>query len=200
MLSAEYKLEEKKMREIKEIHIHCSATREGQAITADEIRKWHKARGWSDIGYHYIIGFQGIEFGRPLYRIPASARGHNKYAAAVWYIGGVDANGKPKDTRTPRQKELLVKIIKQLKAKYPKAIIIGHRDLSPDRDGDLKVEKSEWLKSCPCFPAEKWAFELGLQPKGYKPRSEEAQNYLKDEKAKRNKVRASSKKSSTASS
>ena len=188
------------MREIKEIHIHCTATREGHAITADEIRKWHKARGWSDIGYHYIIGFQQIEFGRPLYRQPASAKGHNKSSAALAYVGGLDANGKAKDTRTPRQKELLVKIIKQLKAKYPKAIIIGHRDLSPDRDGDSKVEKSEWLKSCPCFPAERWGVELGLQPEGYKPRSEEAQNYLKDEKAKRNKVRSNSKESSSTSS
>jgi len=52
-------------RQIKEIHIHCSATREGQAITADTIRRWHLDRGWSDIGYHYIIGHQQIEFGRP---------------------------------------------------------------------------------------------------------------------------------------
>ncbi len=179
------------MREIKEIHIHCSATREGQAITADEIRKWHLARGWSDIGYHYIIGHQQIEFGRPLGRIPASARSHNSNAAAICYIGGLDSNGKPKDTRTERQKELLIKMIKQLKHIYPKAVIVGHRDLSPDRDGDSKIEKSEWLKSCPCFPAEKWGFELGLQPKGYKPRSEEAQNYL-NEKAKRNKARKTS--------
>tara|TARA_R100001510_G_C7545694_1_gene131438 strand:- start:26 stop:550 length:525 start_codon:yes stop_codon:yes gene_type:complete len=171
-------------RQIKEIHIHCSATREGQAITADEIRKWHLARGWSDIGYHYIIGFQQIEFGRPLSRIPASVRGANKTAAAICYIGGLDNNGKPKDTRTERQKELLIKMIKQLKHIYPKAVIVGHRDLSPDSDGDSKVEKKEWLKSCPCFPAEKWGFELGLQPKGYKPRSEEAIEYLKDEKAK----------------
>ena len=127
------------MREIEEIQIHCSATREGHAITADEIRKWHKARGWSDIGYHYIIGFQGIEFGRPLHRMPASAKGHNKHAAAVCYIGGLDSNGKAKDTRTPRQKELLIKIIKQLKAKYPKAKIYGHRDLSPDKNKDGKI-------------------------------------------------------------
>jgi len=193
MLNAEYKLEEKKMREIKEIHIHCSATREGQAITANEIRKWHKARGWSDIGYHYIIGFQGIEFGRPLHRIPASARGRNKYAAAVCYIGGVDANGKAKDTRTPRQKELLVKIIKQLKAKFPKAKIHGHRDLSVDRDGD-GVEKHEFMKMCPCFDAE--VEYMDFQPEGFVPKSKVG----KDEKAKRNKVRASSKKSSTSSS
>jgi len=173
------------MREIKEIHIHCSATREGQAITADEIRKWHLARGWSDIGYHYIIGHQQIEFGRPLGRIPASARGHNKYAAAICYIGGLDANGKAKDTRTERQKELLIKMIKQLKHIYPKAKIHGHRDLSVDKDGD-GVEKHEFMKMCPCFNAE--VEYLDFQPKDFKPKSKAAI----DEKAKRNKARKTS--------
>lgn len=167
-------------RQIKQIHIHCSATREGQAITADEIRKWHIARGWSDVGYHYIIGFQQIEFGRPLGRIPCSARGHNKYSAAICYIGGLDSNGKPKDTRTERQKELLIKMIKQLKHIYPKATIHGHRDLSVDKDGD-GVEKHEWMKSCPCFDAELEYLEF--QPKGFKPKSKVAKDYL-NEKAK----------------
>ena len=185
MQRKEFKKEIKMSRQIKEIHIHCSATREGLAITAHEIKKWHLARGWSDIGYHIIIGHQGIEYGRPLQKIPASVRSRNSHAIAICYIGGLDANGKPKDTRTPRQKELLLKVLKQLKFIYPKAYIVGHRDLSPDRDGDSKVEKSEWLKSCPCFPAEKWAFENGLQPKGYKAKSEEAIEYLKDEKNKR---------------
>ncbi len=180
-------------RVIKEIHIHCSATK--QVVSADTIRRWHTSepRNWSDIGYHYVISNQ-IEFGRPVSRMPASARGHNKHAIAICYSGGLNpVTGEPEDTRSPRQKELMLKLIKQLKHIYPNAIILGHRDLSPDRDGDSKVEKSEWLKSCPCFPAEKWGFELGLQPKGYKPRSEEAQNYLKDEKAKRNKARKTSK-------
>ena len=141
------------MREIKEIHIHCSATKEGLAITAQEIRKWHLARGWSDIGYNYVVGFQSIETGRPLHRIPASAKGHNKYAIAISYIGGLDINGNPKDTRTPRQKELIIKLIKQLKGKFPKAKIYGHRDLSPDKNKDGKITSDEWLKSCPCFDA-----------------------------------------------
>ena len=164
-------------REIKQIHIHCSATKEGLAITADEIRKWHLARGWSDIGYHYIIGFQQIEFGRPLAKMPASARGHNKHAAAICYIGGLDENGKPKDTRTERQKELLIKMIKQLKHIYPKATIHGHRELSVDRDGD-GVEKHEWMKSCPCFDAELEYLEF--QPKGFKPKSKAAKDYLNE--------------------
>ena len=167
------------MREIKEIHIHCSATREGQAITADTIRRWHTSdpRNWSDIGYHYIIGFQGIEFGRPLHRSPASARGHNKHAAAICYIGGLDSNGKAKDTRTERQKELLIKIIKQLKAKYPKAKIHGHRDLSPDKNKDGKIDEWEFMKMCPCYNAEEEYAQF--QPDGFKPKSAAAQKAKK---------------------
>ena len=88
-----------------------------------------------------------------MHRIPASAKGHNKYAIAISYIGGLDINGKPKDTRTPRQKELIIKLIKQLKGKFPKAKIYGHRDLSPDKNKDGKITSDEWLKSCPCFDA-----------------------------------------------
>lgn len=174
------------MREIKEIHIHCSATKEGQAITADEIRKWHTSppRSWSDIGYNYIVGFQGIEFGRPLGRIPASARGHNKYAAAICYIGGLDSNGKAKDTRTPRQKELLIKMIKQLKHIYPDAKIYGHRDLSPDKNKDGKIDEFEFMKQCPCFDAE--VEYLEFQPKGFKPKSATGQKAKKKKDDKTN--------------
>tara|TARA_Y100001938_G_C7958316_1_gene362918 strand:+ start:320 stop:841 length:522 start_codon:yes stop_codon:yes gene_type:complete len=170
-------------RQIKEIHIHCSATRKNN-ITADEIRRWHTSapRSWSDIGYHYVITATQLEFGRPLHRIPASARGHNKYAAAICYVGGLNPEtGKPEDTRTPRQKELLIKLIKQLKHIYPKATIHGHRDLSVDKDGD-GVEKHEWMKSCPCFDAELEYLEF--QPKGFKPKSKAAKDYIKNEKAK----------------
>ena len=182
MQRKEFKKEIKMSRQIKEIHIHCSATREGLAITAHEIKKWHLARGWSDIGYHIIIGHQGIEYGRPLQKIPASVRSRNSHAIAIAYIGGLDANGKPKDTRTPRQKELLLKVLKQLKFIYPKATIHGHRDFSVDMDGD-GVEKHEWMKSCPCFEAE--LEYIDLQPKNFKPKSKAAKDYLKDEKDKR---------------
>ena len=181
MQKKEFK-KEIKMRVIKEIHIHCSATREGQAITADTIRRWHLNRGWSDIGYHYIIGHQQIEFGRPLGRIPASVRGHNKYAAAICYIGGLDSNGKAKDTRTERQKELLIKMIKQLKHIYPDAKIHGHRDLSPDKNNDGKIDEFEYMKQCPCFDAE--VEYLEFQPKGFKPKSAAGQKAKKKKESK----------------
>ena len=167
------------MREIKEIHIHCSATR--KIVNAETIKSWHKAepRNWSDIGYHFVITGK-IEAGRPLHRTPASARGHNKNAIAICYSGGLNPEtGKPEDTRTLLQKELLIKLLKQLKAKYPKAKIHGHRDLSIDRDGD-GVEKHEFMKMCPCFDAE--IEYMYLQPKNFKPLSKAGKDYLKKKK------------------
>ena len=176
------------MREIKQIHIHCSATKTDN-ISASTIRRWHLQRGWSDIGYHYVIN-SAIEFGRPLHRMPASARGHNSNAAAICYVGGLDENGKAKDTRTPRQKELLIKLIKQLKAKYPNATIHGHRDFSPDKNKDGKIDTWEYMKACPCFDAEVEYAEF--QPKGFKPKSAAGQKA----KAKKKKVESDDSKES----
>ena len=173
------------MREIKEIHIHCSATKEGvkNNITAQEIRKWHMSepRNWSDIGYHVVVGMGAIEGGRPLHRIPASVKSKNTNAVAVCYVGGLDANGKAKDTRTPKQKEMLIKVIKNLKKLYPKATIHGHRDFSKDKDSD-GVEKHEFMKMCPCFDAE--VEYMDFQPKNFKPLSKAGKDYLKNKNAK----------------
>ena len=92
----------------------------------------------------------------------------NSNAIAICYVGGLDSNGKPEDTRTPRQKESLIKLIKQLKEKYPKATIHGHRDLSPDKNKDGKIDEWEFMKQCPCFDAE--VEYLEYQPKSFKPK------------------------------
>ena len=118
------------MRIINEIIIHCSATPEGKDYTVEQIRQWHKQRGFSDIGYHYVIYRDGsIHSGRPIERIGAHCLKHNAHSIGVCYIGGVAKDGKtPKDTRTDAQKESLIKLIKELKAKYPKATVHGHRE------------------------------------------------------------------------
>ena len=88
------------MREIKQIHIHCSATKTDN-ISASTIRRWHLQRGWSDIGYHYVIGLDGkIEAGRPVSKIGAHAKGYNKTSIGICYIGGLSENKRAKDTRT----------------------------------------------------------------------------------------------------
>ena len=129
------------MRIINEIIIHCSATPEGKDYTVEQIRQWHKQRGFSDIGYHYVIYRDGsIHSGRPIERIGAHCLKHNAHSIGVCYIGGVSKDGKtPKDTRTDAQKESLIKLIKELKAKYPKATVHGHREYAN--------------KACPCFDA-----------------------------------------------
>ena len=120
------------MRAIHKIIIHCTATREGDDISVDTIRRWHLARGWSDIGYHYIIDIKGnINAGRPIELIGAHCKGENKYSIGVAYVGGVEADGvTPKDTRTKAQKDSIIRLVKKLKGCYPDVNIHGHNEFS----------------------------------------------------------------------
>ena len=130
-------------RNIKEIIVHCSATPEGKDFTVADIKRWHLARGFSDIGYHYVIYRDGsIHTGRDESIIGAHCTGHNTNSIGVCYIGGCVSNGKtPKDTRTTQQKQSLVKLLKELKAKYPQASVHSHMDFTN--------------KACPSFDATK---------------------------------------------
>lgn len=141
-------------RNIKEIIIHCTATREGSNLTAADIKKMHLARGFSDIGYHYLVYLDGtISMGRDVNIAGAHCLNHNTYSIGVAYIGGVDRFNVPKDTRTEKQKTSLKYLLIQLKKLYPKARILGHRDTSPDLNGNGLIEPKEWVKACPCFNA-----------------------------------------------
>lgn len=140
------------MRKINKLIIHCSATKEGDDVSVDTIRKWHKKRGFRDIGYHYVIGIDGVLFnGRPIEQMGAHCTGHNKDSIGICYVGGLNSNGKPKDTRTEAQKYTMNKLITELKKIHMTAIIKGHRDYSPDLNDDGKIDKWEWVKVCPCF-------------------------------------------------
>lgn len=131
------------MRDIKEIIVHCSATPEGKDFTVEDIRKWHLARGFKDIGYHYVIYRDGsINKGRDESKVGAHCTGHNSYSIGVCYIGGVEKDGKtPKDTRTDAQKKSLLSLLRELQERYPKAAIHSHRDYA--------------AKACPSFDATK---------------------------------------------
>lgn len=120
------------MRAIHKIIIHCTATREGDDISVDTIRRWHLARGWSDIGYHYVIDLKGnINAGRPIELMGSHTRGFNKGSIGVAYVGGVEADGKtPKDTRTKAQKDAIIRLVKKLKGCYPDVTIHGHNEFS----------------------------------------------------------------------
>ena len=129
------------MREINKIIVHCSATREGENYEVAEIRKWHLARGFNDIGYHFYIDLYGeIHKGRDISKIGAHCKGHNRNSIGICYCGGVEADGKtPKDTRQECQKESLVAVLRTLKAMYPNAVIHSHNDFAN--------------KACPSFNA-----------------------------------------------
>lgn len=93
-------------RSINELIWHCTATPEGQDYTVDDIRSWHKQRGWSDIGYHYVVYRDGtIVAGRPIGQIGSHVAGHNTGTVGCSYVGGLSADGKTaKDTRTAAQR------------------------------------------------------------------------------------------------
>ena len=152
----------KSKRVINEIIIHCTATPEGKDVTVDQIRAEHiRNRGFSDIGYHYVVYRNGhaIE-GRDVDKIGAHCTGHNSHSIGIAYVGGVEnkpgvpySKQKPKDTRTLAQKAGLLSLLVDLRKLYPDAKIIGHRDTSPDLNGNGTVEPSEFIKAGPCFDA-----------------------------------------------
>lgn len=143
----------KSRRAISRIIVHCTATPEGQDTTVEAIRKNHTApkdkggRGWSDIGYHYVVYRDGtVHEGRDVNISGAHCSGYNTGSIGVCYVGGLEYRPgvaykdlKPKDTRTAAQKAGLLKLLKELKALYPKATIHGHREFAN--------------KACPCFDA-----------------------------------------------
>lgn len=146
------------------IVIHCTATPYKVEHNRDSIDAMHKARGFSMIGYHYLIGLDGTLYsGRPMDAVGAHVKGFNDSTLGVSYVGGLGPDGKPMDTRTWRQtKTMVALIVDRLLTRYPQAVILGHRDLSPDMDHDGWVEANEYIKQCPCFDAGPWAKSLDL--------------------------------------
>ena len=140
------------MRNIDSIIVHCSATKAGQDFTATDIDRWHRERGFNGIGYHYVVRLDGkLEKGRDVSLAGAHCKGWNKRSIGICYIGGLDENGRPADTRTNAQKRVLYQIIMDLQWEYNILQVLGHRDTSPDLNGDGVIEPYEYVKVCPCF-------------------------------------------------
>lgn len=124
---------------VKKIIVHCSATEAGKDFKAADIDRWHKARGFRRIGYHWVVRLDGtVEPGRPENHIGAHCLGQNAISIGVCYIGGL-RDGKPADTRTSAQKEAMKRLVSSLKKRYPGATVHGHREFAN--------------KACPCFNA-----------------------------------------------
>ena len=128
------------MRVITLVVVHCSAVRPDQLSSAAQIDTWHRQRGFHlGIGYHYVVRRNGeIEPGRPEWLTGAHCQNHNAHSIGVCYEGGLDIRGQPDDTRTENQKAAMRWLLRQLHRSYPKAVIVGHHDLNPQKD-------------CPCI-------------------------------------------------
>lgn len=148
------------MRNIDLIVIHCSATQEDRCYTEQDLDADHRRRGFDGAGYHFYIRKNGcIKGTRPIEKIGAHAKGYNAGSIGICYEGGLDCNGKPKDTRTQWQRHSLRVLVLTLLKDYPGARVCGHRDLSPDLNGNGEIEPEEWIKACPCFEVKE---EFGL--------------------------------------
>ena len=134
---------------VKYIIVHCSATREDRDYTVEQLRRDHLARGFIDIGYHYYIRKDGtVTRHRRLTEVGAHCRPFNRCSIGICYEGGLDANGKPKDTRTLEQRGAIITLLIELKRKFPNAMIRGHNEMP----GSVP-------KACPCYcPSKEYAY------------------------------------------
>lgn len=151
------------MRSVSHIVIHCSATPNGQPCGVHSLDEMHKARGflrrpeWASIfspglkhiGYHCVIDSTGMErYGRHLDEIGAHVQGSNARSVGVCMTGT--------DAFTQKQWGSLARLVGYLQRRYPDARVLGHRDFSPDLDGDGVIERHEWIKTCPGFDVAAW--------------------------------------------
>ncbi|ACA32319.1 N-acetylmuramoyl-L-alanine amidase [Histophilus somni] len=159
---------------ITKIVVHCSATQNGKSLrnerltAAQRIDLWHAKRGFlrknhqfnpylRHIGYHFVIDTDGtVETGRAEGEIGAHVKGHNAHSLGICLVGGISITGKNYGRYTVKQWQALYQLLQKLEAKYPEARICGHRDLSPDLNGDGTITPNEWVKDCPCFDVWEW--------------------------------------------
>ncbi len=152
-------------RELKYLVLHCTATKEGRDVSADEIRRWHTSptskggRGWKQVGYTDLVHLNGSverlvanneDEWVDNWEITNGAAGYNSVSRHVVYAGGVAADGKTvKDTRTPMQKAALEKYVKEFHKKRPRVKIIGHNMVA--------------AKACPSFDVAAWLLAIGIK-------------------------------------
>lgn len=140
------------MRRVEYIAVHCTAGRQTQTVS--DLQAEFRRKGWVYPGYHYVVSPDGkITQLLDEDKVSNGVKGFNSVSVNVAYIGGIDADGRATDNRTDEQKKALRQLLGMLKRKYPGAVIQGHRDFSPDTNGNGVVDPWERIKECPCFDA-----------------------------------------------
>ena len=149
-------------RKIKYLCIHCTATKEGSSYTGRQVRGWHKDKGWKVVGYHWYIDLKGyVDNLHPVdgdnliqtNEIVNGCWGLNSKSLHVCYCGGVDADGKPKDTRTQSQRESLEIVVKGMIRRYPHIKVLGHNQA---------IYPGRTPKACPSFNVPDWLERIGV--------------------------------------
>lgn len=136
-------------RDIKYLIIHCADTRRSMDIDADDVDRWHKAKGWRGIGYNYFIKFDGtIQKGRDLAYHGAHTLGHNHDSIGICLEGGQDEQGNPQDTLTVDQWVSVIKIYLEAVKTYPNILLSGHNQFNK--------------KPCPSFDVREYSAKHGL--------------------------------------
>ena len=135
------------MRKLTRIILHCTATPGGRHVDVATIRDWHRKRGWSDIGYHYVIYIDGsVHAGRDVAKAGAHVAGHNADTIGVVYVGGTDAAGKAKDTMNDAQETAFVNLVKALRDKHGALTLHGHNEYAAKACPSFNVkQKFGWL-------------------------------------------------------
>jgi N-acetylmuramoyl-L-alanine amidase len=165
------------MRKITHIVIHCTAGPQTQTVEAIQ-GYWRRVLGWKQPGYHHLIRADGtVADLQPIERRTNGVAGHNAGSIHIGYLGGVEVTssrdakgkvinvlGKAVDNRTPEQRATMERLVRKYHKLYPTAVILGHRDFSPDKNRDGIIQPSEWMKTCPSFSVRTWLGEIGLQP------------------------------------
>ena len=150
---------------LKYLVIHCTATPEGRDVSGADIRRMHTApksaggRGWKQVGYTDLIRLDGtverlVDNNEDAmvdpWEVTNGATGYNSISRHIVYA------------RTAAQKAAMAKYVRDFHSRHPKVKIIGHRDLSPDRNGNGIIEPHEWMKACPSFDVSAWLKEIGI--------------------------------------
>lgn len=165
-------------QKLKYLVIHCTATPDGRDVSAADIRRMHtspkpRGRGWRQVGYTDLFRLDGrrerlVENNEDAFvdgwEITNGAAGYNSVSRHVVYAGGLARDGKSaKDTRTIAQRKAMAEYVRDFHKRHPDVKIIGHRDLSPDRNNNGKIEPFEWMKACPSFEVSEWLQSIGIK-------------------------------------
>lgn len=174
-------------RTINSIVIHCAATPNGKPFTILDIDMMHKVRGFKrdsqavrslnpdlkHVGYHFIVELDGsVKSGRGLEEIGAHVQGSNAKSIGICMIG----TDKFSQAQWMALRECLINMASKILGrtimtadsmlqsfKDAGISIKGHRDYSPDLNGNGIVDRNEWTKICPGFDVSAWIIG-GMMP------------------------------------